>query len=74
MSCTQRVIPEPLPPYYENGSPFRVLKQRSHSLSDLWICFLKDDPDSCLQNGLIKGQNLEKGDHLRGHRSGPGKK
>lgn len=45
----------------ENGSPLNILKQRSHTVSDLWLCFLKDGSDSCVKNGLTGGAETEEG-------------
>ena len=53
MCCTWRVIPEPLAAYFENGSPFNVLKQGSHIRPfDLvfkgWLWQLSADWTNCV--------------------------
>lgn len=40
----------------ENGSPVNILKHRNHVVSYPWFCFLKDESDSCVKNGLIGGR------------------
>ena len=53
MCCTWRVIPEPLAAYFENGSPFNVLKQGSRIRPfDLvfkgWLWQLSADWTNCV--------------------------